>query len=84
MGAVAFSPLFDLISAIRPGKMREKSRRLSRPDCCGQFVAATIRASTVQRSITVAEVTEHARQSGVGRAVEVRLRKCLFGEGTTS
>jgi hypothetical protein len=84
MGVVVFSPLFDLISAIRPSKMREKSRRLSRLDCCRHFVAGTLlrprsAASTVQRSITVAEVTERARQSGVGGAPGVRQRKCLLG-----
>ena len=85
MGAVVFSPLFDLISAIRPSKMRENSRRLSRPDYYGQIVAGSLlrlrsAASTAQRSITVAEVTERARQSGVGGAPGVRQRKCLFGK----
>ncbi|HET8920334.1 MAG TPA: hypothetical protein VFN27_11720 [Xanthobacteraceae bacterium] len=48
MRAAAFRPLVDLISAIRGSNMRKKvativAARLLRPDCCGQFVAATIR-----------------------------------------
>jgi hypothetical protein len=62
--SVALSPAFDLISAIRPSKITNESRKdLSRPRSI---------ASTVQRSITVAEVVERARRNRVAQALRAK------------